>query len=497
MLKLEEVVGELRLRTWSVDCPEMRLGRPRTPGLTEYVGPGYLRQAANGSIGYKLYPTPPPAFDPPSIFPDMVAGRILDEDYFHQLDAHDMEGRVWRVEQTIPSPHTSYLGERQFTVVSGEVNFLSTTRSQVQSVSSLKMMFFTEERVPGNASTEITTNTPDGSYIRSSRLDTAVFSTDLGNFSIFNRPGMLVVTVVSPEKFPAHFEMRIVETLSFLLAKPLAWDVLELVEDGLEIVHLRGAQRVDDAKLQPPISTGTIDMSGGDVWRLFDKYLTMVCAHTMPGFHPCSRHVFSVLEASAGTINSRGLALGVAVEGIAKDLFPDVAALPPKLKSVVGRLQTYFRDWPEFNDEETKKAIFARVEPMLNQILNVSAKSRLYALAQVEAVYPEQIKAWNKLRNATAHGVAQERDDLQQFCDLCDSVTVLMYTMIFYRIGYVGSYQYYSTHGWPKKYYRGRLPTEEETAVSAYYLWRKSGAQHGHDIENWFAAKVKIETRVY
>ena len=65
-------------------------------------------------------------------------------------------------------------------------------------------------------------------------------------------------------------------------------------------------------------------MSGGDVWRLFDKYLGLVCSQTDDGFHPCSRHVFSVLEAS-GAISARGLALGVAVEGIAKELFADVA----------------------------------------------------------------------------------------------------------------------------------------------------------------------------
>ena len=221
-----------------------------------------------------------------------------------------LEGRVWRVEQTIPSPHTSYLGERQFTVVSGEVNFLSTTRSQVQSVSSLKMMFFTEERVPGNASTEITTNTPDGSYIRSSRLDTAVFSTDLGNFSIFNRPGMLVVTVVSPEKFPAHFEMRIVETLSFLLAKPLAWDVLELVEDGLEIVHLRGAQRVVDAKLQPPISTGTIDMSAPGIALVNNGTLA-------PGASPGTLTIIGDYVQSAG--GSLAIELGGTKQGVTYD----------------------------------------------------------------------------------------------------------------------------------------------------------------------------------
>ncbi len=393
----------------------------------------------------------------------MVAGRILGIDCYHRLDAHDMEGRIWRVEQTMPSPHTSYLGERQFRVVTGEAYELSTTRAQAQSVSSLKMMFFTEERVPGNAWTEITTKTPDGGCTRSSNLDTAVFNTVSCDFSIFNRPGMLVVTVVSPEKFPAHFEMRIVETLSFVLAKPLAWNVLELVELGAETVRLRGTQRVVDAKFQPPIATGTNDMRGGDVWRLFDKYLTMVCARTMPGFHPCSRHLFSVLEASAGTINARGLALGVAVEGIAKDLFPNAAAQPTPLKPAVERLRTYFRDWPELNDEETEQALLVRVESALGRILEVNAKSLLYALEKIKAVYLSHIKSWNKLRNATAHGVAQGQGDLQQFYNLCDSVTVLMYTMIFHKIGYEGSYQDYSTHGWPKRYYRGRLPAKKKS----------------------------------
>jgi hypothetical protein len=67
----------------------------------------------------------------------------------------------------------------------------------------------------------VTTVTPDGSVNRHSKLDTAQFKTAFGDFHIYNRPGMLVADVVSHTPFPAHLETRVVESLSFVLAKPL------------------------------------------------------------------------------------------------------------------------------------------------------------------------------------------------------------------------------------------------------------------------------------
>ena len=352
-------------------------------------------------------------------------------------------------------------------------------------------------RIPGNASTKVTTVTPDGSISRHLRLDTAQVKTVFGDFNIFNRPGMLVVEAVSPTMFPAHFETRIVEALGFVLAKPLTWNVIELVEGGVETVRLRGVPEAVDAKLQPPVVGGTIDMSGGDVWRLFNQYLTMVCTHAGPEFHPCSRHVFSVLEASAGTVGARGLALGVAVDGLAKELFPDAGVLPTTLKPLVKQLRTYFRAWPEFHNEGTKRALHDRVDAMLGRILDVSAKSRLFALAREKSVYEAHIKAWNDLRHASAHGVMPGSDDIQTLVDLCGGVTVLMNHLVFRAVGYEGTYRDYSVHGWPKKRYRGRPPTEEEIAVAAYYIWKKTGEQHGNDVGNWFAAKNELELGIY
>ncbi len=61
------------------------------------------------------------------------------------------------------------------------------------------------------------------------------------------------------------------------------------------------------------------------------------------------------------------------------------------------------------------------------------------------------------------------------------------------RVRYEGSYRDYSVHGWPKKYYRGRTPIEEEIAVAAYYLWKKANEAHGHDVEQWFAGEDQLE----
>jgi hypothetical protein len=134
---------------------------------------------------------------------------------------------------------------------------------------------------------------------------------------------------------------------------------------------------------------------------------------------------------------------------------------------------------------------------MLGRILDVSAKSRLITLAKEKTVYESHIKAWSDLRHASAHGVTPGSDDIQTLLDLCNKVTVLMYHLIFRAVGYEGSYKDYSVHDWPKKYYRGRPVSEEEIAVAAYYIWKNTGEQHGHDIEQWFSGKDHLEKGIY
>jgi hypothetical protein len=497
MLLLHEMIEKLRLRTWSVDCVEMKLGRPGAAGPTEYTGPGYLRQEADGSIAYRLYPPPPATFDPRSIFPaGGIAGQIIGHEQYYHLEALDKTGIVWQVERTLPTPDTCLLGSRHFKLVSGVAHEMAFTRPFVNlGVPSLTMVFFTEEKVPGNASTELTIMSPGGKTQKSSKHDTAKFSTAFGDFLVYNRPGMLVVEVTSRTAFPLYFEMRIVEALGFVLAKPLAWNVIERYENASETVRVRGEPVVVDATLPPPVISGTIDLSGGDVWRLFDKYLTFISAYAGDGFHPCSRHLFAVIEASAGAISARGLALGVATEGIAKELFRRAGAPMEGMAAVVEPLKKHCLAWPGMPAGDLGDSLKRRLPGMIGQLTNVSAKDKLHALAKNKTIYEAHIIAWNDLRNTLAHGVTPGAKSIQKLLDLCDSVTVLMYHLIFRAVGYEGRYRDYSVHRWPNKYYRGRPVTEEEKAVAAYYLAEKNLYQD--DVARWYAGKNDLEQGLY
>jgi hypothetical protein len=249
----------------------------------------------------------------------------------------------------------------------------------------------------------------------------------------------------------------------------------------METLRVRGEPHVIDAKLPRPVTGSFEDIdTTGDVWRLFEKHLSLVCAHPGADFHPCSRHLFGVLEASAGGITAKGLALGVASEGIAKEMFPAAGAPMAGMNAVVAPLRSHCLAWTGFPG-------------MIGQLLNVSNKDKLHALAKEKTIYEAHIRSWSDLRNTLAHGVTPGSADIQKLFDLCQQVTVLMYHLIFKAAGYEGLYEDYSTYGWPTKRYRGRPVTEEEIAVAAYFIFEKTDRSDGHDIEHWFAGKEQLE----
>jgi hypothetical protein len=213
---------------------------------------------------------------------------------------------------------------------------LAFTRSSgvPENLFNLKMYFFAAVEIPCNARTEVLTLAGSEKRQTSSFLNVARFSSQVGEFHISYQGGLVLLELDSTAPFTPRLEMRIVEALGLVLAKPLFWNVIERYENGIETVRMRGQKVVVNAKLLPPVGRGPIDMTG-EVWRLFDKYLTFICSYPEDRFHPCSRHVFSALEASAGTINAQALALGVAVEGIVKKLFPKAGSLPDGLKPKV------------------------------------------------------------------------------------------------------------------------------------------------------------------
>ncbi len=457
MFYWKEEIDHFRQREWYMDCVSMKLTQNIAQAPKQFIGHGYFRQREDGSIAYRIYPTSVVGVEETKLFKSSLGppGVIISADRYFRLEAVARNGTCWEVEETIPDVGASFIGSTASYIVGGVADEMRTSRKLPQSNKkfALTMMFFEEVEFLCNASTETSTN--DGEEIwSSSKLDTAKFQTNFGDFQISGRPGMVVVKVLADNVFPQDFETRITEALMLVFAKPLSWNIVITVNDDSETFRVRAKPKIIHATQPRPIFRDyqDIDMCG-ELWRLFKKYLDLVCMHSEEEFHPCSRHLYGVLEASAGGITAWGLSLGVAVEGIVKEMFPEAGTPIEGLRGLMAPLTTYCLNCPEIPAGQLGDSVKKRLQGMIGQLPNISAKDKLYALAKEKIINEAQIKSWSELRNSSAHGASPGSFETQKLLDLCYHVTVLMYHLIFKASGYEGMYEDYSTPGWPTKQY--------------------------------------------
>jgi hypothetical protein len=368
---------------------------------SKFEGKGYLRQGDDGAISYKLYATLVSGIDPHySLQSWGTPGSLIPKDRYYQLEARAIDGTNWYVNWTLPNVNTGFREGTFYHVVEGSADGMSSRCAPDIAISKhyLAMAFFDEIDIPCNTRT-VTRSTIGGDETKAAHslhLDVAEFDTAFGAFRISKKPGMIQIEVQSDAEFFDSFESRIIEALGLVLARPLYWNVRLRCSKDAEVLGVRGKSIVVNARLLRPVGESWIDQTG-DVWQLFNNYLTYICRLNDNAFHPCSRHLFPVLEASAGAMSARGLALGVAVEGIVKAAFPEAGALPSNLRPIVRRLRKHFRRWEEWKDSNIRAALCQRVENMLGKLLDVSTKSKSYALADEHAVYSAHIEAWADL----------------------------------------------------------------------------------------------------
>lgn len=82
------------------------------------------------------------------------------------------------------------------------------------------------------------------------------------------------------------------------------------------------------------------------------------------------------------------------------------------------------------------------------------------ALEKAGAITKPQAKAWQTLRNKSAHSYQMHNSKNSKFVELIFQINVLFYHLIFYAIGYKGPYMDVSEIGFPIKQYPSGKNTE-------------------------------------
>lgn len=439
-------IEEIKNATWELDCPKMTLQKNSKVEKDLHEGGGYIKRDPDGTLRFKLYSTERP-LDLKKIFRSLgTSGKLIDDGEFYELSATDTKGRVWKSDRILIQQDGSV--DKKGSVVYGKIykliNVHENLNSSTNKYNHVKIYFFQNFKVPGNAVTETTVVIGGQKRRTNSDRNIAQFSSCGCDFEIRNEDEGVTLEARGNDVLPINLELRVTEALQFVMGTPLEWTIMQKSENNIDTILIKHvSSNHKKPKIGPPINTKD-PRNTSFVWQLFDNYLNYIIHYKEEyKYHLISVYNLQVLKGSEGSIEPMMLTLGIAVEGILNEAFPELKKLPEN------KIEELERSKKIIKDSSLEKDFKNRLIGAMERWDTRSATSMLYYLVETEVVKNEEVNAWKKIRNPTAHAVLPDSNDLQELVDFCHTVSVLFYKLIFHAIGYNGKYTNYGLHGWP------------------------------------------------
>lgn len=442
-------------RALEIDCPKvtLRQGKDQAPRIFE--GSGLIAQDEAGELQLRMYPKDM-SFDVgfKMLFSDDATppGVILPPEAFYSLEATDWRGHTWSCPRVRPQMSSGPGGA----IIGAEIDSLLSSRSAASSSTHwLRLVFPERLKLAWNRSTQDTLRSGDRTLREKHERTRAEFTVDALSFEIQKddrEPASTTVTVRSPQVMPAGIEWRVQEALRFVMFRGVFWGIAEIATGNEHRIRIVPPIKMRRNMLPPPLET--MDPHE-DYWRLFGAYFKYACNHTnAEAFHPLSGQLNAILATQSPSIEILALLLGVAVEGVLKTEFTDLATPSAEFLAEVGKASDLI------GKMDCDPRLRARIRGTLGQMRNASAKDKLHALRERGLVSEASSEAWAKLRNSAAHAAHLDPFALQEHVTRCHQVYELLLTLVYLAIGYEGAYRQYSAERWPRRDFPPRPSVE-------------------------------------
>lgn len=442
-----EEIDAISRGVWELDCPEMTL--TDFSGSPVHRGPGWVRQIDKGQLAFKLFA----AVVPREIVLKSggAVGQLVPDSAYDELRAVDSVGRMWKAQRLLPG---QYRTESETVILTGDIwRMQASSEACPSDRSTFDMWWFVDLDFPSNTVTHVQTSRSGRPVHESASRNAARFSACGVDFELVKTDRSVRLRGESNGGMRPNFETRAAEALLFVLGRSLPCTVLEKHEAGTRWVEVSSLPRTPlEPRLGAPIGFRDPRVAD-DVWRLFGLYL----AHILPykpaegegWLHPLSERIELLIEASCASVDVEGLVLGVAVEDVLRTEFKELGTPSPEMQTEIDRAMTLIAD------SDLRPELKKRIRSAVGNMKSARAEDRLRSLVDAGAIMLEQVESWRNLRNFFAHSHRfNERKDSQELLDLCGKVLVLFYHLIFWRIGYCGSYTDYGSEGYPTRQYR-------------------------------------------
>lgn len=428
------------------------------------MGPGYLRQSADGALYFKIYVISREnahPFDAITSGMKATAGSIPSDGEFYELTAVTHDGTEWRAMKIWPAFNWDM--RNQSVLATGRLQSIMAYLDRPQEQAYLRLHFFEEYEIPTHLMSEV-----EHRGSRYSVRDRAEFEASGSKFEVRKREGAgeTLIEARSTAPFPPYFSLRIQEAFQYLTAKPAFWGARIETEGEKLAVELISARRKSvRTQLSPPLGRHSIEFFHHG-WRLFSQYLTYVLEKT-EGAHwnPVAYHLYNATESTANSVDAWAIGVSVAVEALtsliqvpAEEASPDRPDSPNRLGEFQARLREYVTEQTEFADFQN------RIHGLINSMSNRRPQDVLHALATTGHVDKRYIAAWSDLRNRHVHPKLSDLKkpdpiDYQNLLEKIHRAEVLMHQLTFQMIGYQGPFTDHGERDWPvRPYPLGQTP---------------------------------------
>lgn len=453
----DQAIEHLYNGTLELDCPTMSLKRQCEEYPDVYSGPGIIQQDKSGKLVFRLFSDRCVEFmkNPfTTFYPG--PGKVLQRENFYRLTATDSSGQIWESERILPQPANNQPG--QSLIVKGEISRITRTAADFASGQSavMDLTYFDDFEFPRNKTTEFKEIRDGEEFLKGFSRDRAEFHLGENKVEIKTKNKIHRVSVkLSGGIEPRILERKLTECLQFGFARPFRRASLRVWAGYGEMLELdsrpEGSFR---ERLKPPIRFNSVEGSE-PLYHLIDCYFRYIQGYTRDQWHPISLHAYGVIESSAASLDAEALGVAMAVEGLLKDAFIDMATEQDELRDCVHTVQRTVTDMamkPQYKE---------RIKSNLGSMLKSRSADRLHELVVQGKIRKDHIEKWKELRNRWAHGGRPLSMSTGQIIELIDSVLVLFYCLVFAAIGYEGPFVDYSRSGWPRSQYPQSINGED------------------------------------
>lgn len=441
-------IDSLQTRTFMLDFPIMQLKQEGVSNPIIYSGPGSVIQTSNGELQFKLYHCG--RVDLSATFLDLKIelGGTVPDDQFFSLKATDSMAREWTSKRIMPSKAECASGSA--IIVTGTLPSLQNTKTTLGEFQSayLKLRFPKGAQIPYNTRSSTVTTVNGERLLEDSNVNAANFSAGGFDFTLWDDDHWLLVEVQSNDKeLPSYFDIRVCESLQFVLSKTLQWSVLEKETNNTitTIIRPHNLHEFESRKL-PPLQYSRI-ADKGEVWKLFEKYLVHILPLNENRLHHLSGYIRAAIAASSDSLETEALITSVKIEGILREEFRDISA--PKEKDR--------KEIDTANDLIEKSNLDPRIKRRIGGAIGAMKRARpddkLRMMVEKGLIDDKLFQAWDKIRNSSAHGFGFNIEDIEKHSQQNHSVSLLFNLLIFLSIDYTGVYTDYSSICWPIKTY--------------------------------------------